>query len=253
MARAHRPRFKSRRTLAPQPAPPGLYESTYDVALGAAICRRIAAGESLRSICRADAAMPTEKTVWNWARAHPEFRAMKDHAFAVARSASLAARDAAELDRQLAFGGRYGRSGRPSGYSLELAEAILERLVMGEALADICRDRRMPSVGTVYNWLKKEPWFLEQYRLMKTGLEGVLAEIACERLAQPERERDFGPLIRRTVRAAERRARRLSLKRYAPSARTHGVRVIVSDAEGQARVVYDGPPLDVRPRPPESR
>src|SRR5258708_3873989 len=65
------PRRRSgpRRTLAPQSAP-GIYASTYTPERGAAICRRLAAGESLRAICRADPAMPTEKTVWNWARAH---------------------------------------------------------------------------------------------------------------------------------------------------------------------------------------
>src|SRR5689334_2049565 len=99
-------RFKSKRTLKPQRAP-GLYESTYDPQVGAAICRRVAGGESLRSICRADASMPTEKTVWNWARAHPEFRAMKAHAFAAARARSLKARDAVEFDRWVRFGGEH--------------------------------------------------------------------------------------------------------------------------------------------------
>src|SRR5215470_10768576 len=105
MPRRPQPGFKSKRTLKRQPAPPGIYASTYDVEVGAAICRRIAAGESLRSICRADATMPTEKTVWNWARSHPAFRRMKDHAFATARTRSLAARDAVELARWILFGG----------------------------------------------------------------------------------------------------------------------------------------------------
>src|SRR4249919_2234657 len=92
------PRFRSQRTLAPQKAP-GIYASTFDPEVGAAICRRVAAGESLRAIC-ADPAMPTGKTVWNWARAHEEFRLMKAHALSVARARSLAAqraRDAAKI------------------------------------------------------------------------------------------------------------------------------------------------------------
>src|SRR3954466_6928406 len=95
------PRFTSRRTLAPQRAP-GIYRSTYDPLLGAAICRRIAAGESIRSICRDDPSMPTEKTVWNWARAYSEFAAMKTHALSVARARSLAvqaARDEARREK----------------------------------------------------------------------------------------------------------------------------------------------------------
>src|SRR5947209_15570430 len=99
MPSAPQPRFKSKRTLRRQRPPPGLYASTYDPVLGAAICRRVAAGESLRSICRDDPAMPTDKTVWNWARRHREFKLMKDHAFATARRRSLAARDAVEFEQ----------------------------------------------------------------------------------------------------------------------------------------------------------
>jgi len=236
------PWFRSKRTLAPQPAPPGIYASTYDRELGAAICRRVAAGESLRSIC-ADPAMPTGKTVWNWARAHPEFKAMKDHAFATARARSLAARDEREFERWMLFGGPCGRTGRPSGYSEALADAICERLVVGEGLVAICRDPAMPSVGTVYNWMKRRPEFLEQVRRMKAGLERTMVEMACDELVQPERERDWGPLFRRTIRAAERAARRVSLKRHARCDRAAGVQVAVRGAEGGERLVYDGAPL----------
>ena len=54
------PRPVARRTLGPQPPPAGLYASGYTVERGAAICRRLAAGESLRAICRHDPSMPTE-------------------------------------------------------------------------------------------------------------------------------------------------------------------------------------------------
>jgi hypothetical protein len=233
------PRFRSMRTLARQPAPQGIHASTFDSEVAAAICRRVAAGESLRSICRADPAMPTEKTVWNWARAHPRFKAMKDHAFATARARSLAARDEAELQRWIGFGGPRGRTGRPSGFSWRLADVILERLVMGEALSAICRDPGAPRVGTVYNWLKRQPEFLASYRAVKRGLEDTMAEWACEALVQPERERDFAPLIRRTVKAAERAARRVSLKRYAPAEGPLRLVARLEEADGATRVLYD--------------
>lgn len=47
------------RTLARQPPPAGIYASKYTPELAAEICTRLAAGESLRSICRADVSMPT--------------------------------------------------------------------------------------------------------------------------------------------------------------------------------------------------
>ncbi|WP_430423538.1 hypothetical protein [Phenylobacterium sp.] len=50
------------RTLARQPAPPGIYASKYTAELAAMICQRVAAGESLRSICRADPSAPWLET-----------------------------------------------------------------------------------------------------------------------------------------------------------------------------------------------
>jgi hypothetical protein len=239
------PRFPSRRTLARQPAPPGLYRSTYDPEVGAAICRRLAAGESLRAICRADAAMPTEKTVWNWARSHEDFRTMKDHALATARTRSLAAqaaqaaRDGARWDEARPFGGRRGRTGRPSGYGPEIAQAILERVVVGEGLEAVCRDPAMPCVATVYGWMRRYPEFLAAYRLMKTGLEETMVELACERLPWLGDRRGW-PTLRRTVRAAETAARRLSLKRLAPPTGPQTLRVHLEEPDGTRRVIYQG-------------
>jgi len=46
--------------------------STYTPELGAEICRRLASGESLRSICR-DEGMPDESTVREWGRSIADF------------------------------------------------------------------------------------------------------------------------------------------------------------------------------------
>lgn len=46
--------------------------SSYTQEIADAICERIADGESLRGICRADD-MPNKVTVWRWLDAHPDF------------------------------------------------------------------------------------------------------------------------------------------------------------------------------------
>lgn len=46
--------------------------STYTEAVGAAICKRIADGETLREICREDG-MPAWRTVYDWRRLFPDF------------------------------------------------------------------------------------------------------------------------------------------------------------------------------------
>lgn len=237
---ASQPRFRSQRTLAPQAPPRGIYASTYDVEVGAAICRRLAAGESLRSICRDDPAMPTEKTVWNWARAHDEFRQMKAHALSVARARSLAAqaaRDAARWSGARPFGGPRGRTGRPSGYGPEIAQAILERVVMGEGLVAVCRDPSMPCVATVYGWMRRHPAFLEMYRRMKTGVEEAMVEVACEDLPWLGEKRSW-PMMRRAQKAAARAAARVSLKRLAPPEGPQALTVVVCEPDGTQRTIY---------------
>jgi hypothetical protein len=45
-----------------------------------------------------------------------------------------------------------GKVGKPSKYSPEVVEAICERLSKGEPLAQICRDKGMPKVTTLWDW-----------------------------------------------------------------------------------------------------
>jgi hypothetical protein len=230
----------ARRTLARQPPPPALYASSYTPERGAAICRRLAAGESLRAICRDDPAMPTEKTVWNWARAHPAFRLMKAHALETGRARARAAqeaRDAAKRAWPAAKDRRGWRRGR-DGYSVRVADEVCVGLMMGLSLEDVCRLPGAPSVGTVYNWLRAHPEFVDEYRRAKAMGQAELIDTCCEHLVQPERERDHEPLLRRTVRAAEKRAARLALDGYAPAVTSPELRVQMADPGGTVRTLY---------------
>ena len=168
------PRPTATRTLAPQGPPPGIYASKFDLELAARIAERVGSGESLRSICRADAAMPTEKTVWNWRKAHPEFDELMEIANAFARARSLAAQGERDAARRAAKAeARKARGFRPypawpDGYSEGVANEICERVAVNEPLARICRDPAMPCVGTVYYWLRRYPAFVAQYRRAKS-------------------------------------------------------------------------------------
>ena len=54
-------------------------------------------------------------------------------------------------------------TGRPSGYSDELADTICERICNGESLRRICLDDNMPSQSMVFRWLAQNETFREQY------------------------------------------------------------------------------------------
>lgn len=57
--------------------------------------------------------------------------------------------------------------GRPSKFSPELAAEICQRIAEGESLRSVCRDERIPTVLTIYNWMGAHPEFLQQYTRAK--------------------------------------------------------------------------------------
>jgi hypothetical protein len=169
---------------------------------------------------------------------------MKAHALSVARGRSLAAqaaRDGGRWSAEQPFGGARGRTGRPSGYGPKIADEILDRVVVGEGLEAVWRDRSMPCLATVYGWMRRYPEFLEAYRQVKGGVEEPMVELACADLPWIG-ERKSWPMLRRTARAAQRAARRVSLKRLAPAQGPTTLRVVLEPDDGPARVIYEVEP-----------
>lgn len=237
-------RPRARRTLAPQPPPPEIYASGYCLELGAQICRRLAAGESLRAICRADPTMPTEKTVWNWARTNEAFALMKAHAQQVARAASLGAQTEQDAARRAAkAAARTARGWRPmkawdDSFDVEIEDAVCLRLMLGQSLTAICRDPAMPSIGTVYNWLRRHPAFVEAYRKAREIQPEQVQEQGLAGLPPPRR----GTLrmTERALKAVDRRIAQLAPKRYAPAAAPDKLRVVLATGPDEQTELYPG-------------
>lgn len=61
--------------------------------------------------------------------------------------------------------------GRPSRYTTKLAETICQRIADGKGLAEVCREKGMPSRETVRKWLM---WG-EQGKAPYTGFVGIYA------------------------------------------------------------------------------
>lgn len=136
----------------------------FDIELAHAILQRMADGEGLTAICRT-AGMPTATTVYRWAARYEDFGeafvlirtlARRNQAGRVARARATAAKARKGVKNPRI-------TGRPSGFSVQVAEAICQRLMRGEALQQICRDPAMVSIGTVYNWLHRYPRFASDY------------------------------------------------------------------------------------------
>ena len=71
-------------------------------------------------------------------------------------------------------------TGRPSQFSQETADAICDRLGVGESLRSICRDDEMPALSTVFKWLNQQPAFADQYaRAREEQAEALADEIVA--------------------------------------------------------------------------
>ena len=66
--------------------------------------------------------------------------------------------------------------GRPTDYSIQLAEEICDRISTGEPLVRICKEEDKPNVVTVYRWLSRFPEFSNMYAKAKDQAADTLAE-----------------------------------------------------------------------------
>jgi hypothetical protein len=69
-------------------------------------------------------------------------------------------------------------AGRPSDYSEAVGAEICARIAEGEALVAICAEPDMPAYRTVFQWLKAQPEFAQDYTRAKEVQTHKMAELA---------------------------------------------------------------------------
>ena len=188
-------------------------ESQFDWAFSAVICARLAAGESLRALCR-DPDMPSVQTVAVWRRNAPEFAAEIAAARREGQRLRAERREGlAALKRRAVLVRREGlarNAGRTSTYDYEFGLAICTRIALGESLEAVCRDPDLPAVATVYNWLRRWPEFARAYRLAREmQLDLICGEM--RELADGATPETVG-VVRLKIAVLKDRARRLGAK-----------------------------------------
>ncbi|WP_310538832.1 hypothetical protein [Phenylobacterium sp.] len=164
-------------------------------ALGAVICQRVAAGESLSAICR-DPGMPCREAVRAWRRTRPGFAAQVVQAQYDGRSLS-------------------GREGR---YCPHVAGLICDRLALGMSLRQACALEGMPGETTVYGWLRRHADFLEAYGRARVLQAHRRFDQVWEIAEAADKEGAFLAKVR--IDAARWQASRLAPTRYGLKAET---------------------------------
>lgn len=112
--------------------------------------------------------------------------------------------------------------GRPSIYSIELADLICERLACGQSLRSICEDEKMPDRVTVIRWIAKDDNFATKYARAREIQAHVWVDEMYETAkSDPERNPITGAIdsasvthIRNQVATMQWLAAKLNPKRY---------------------------------------
>ena len=101
--------------------------------------------------------------------------------------------------------------GRPTIYTQELAEKILDRLAAGESMVQICASEEMPGLRTVMRWAKDN----EQFGTGYVHAREAQAEVMDDKILQAAREAKADPQAARVqIEAYKWRAAKLAPKRY---------------------------------------
>lgn len=67
--------------------------------------------------------------------------------------------------------------GRPSKFTQQVADEICRRVALGETLASVCRDDKMPAVPTVNDWRRADETFSSAFaRARDEGFDAIAAE-----------------------------------------------------------------------------
>jgi hypothetical protein len=78
------------------------------------------------------------------------------------------------------------RRGRPSLFSLEIADRICLLILEDQSLRQICQDPNMPARSTIFRWLRRNKEFVRRYEIAKSIQIGDMTKEALQELAKME-------------------------------------------------------------------
>lgn len=84
-------------------------------------------------------------------------------------------------------------TGRPSAYTQDIADEILQRISAGEKITHIAKDKHMPALSTIYLWKTSQEGFSEAFACARDeGCDAIsfqALEIADDTSIEPAHKR----------------------------------------------------------------
>jgi transposase-like protein len=107
---------------------------------------------------------------------------------------------------------------RPTKYSEDLTNQIVNRMINGESMVAICRDESMPARSTVYEWLDANADFRTRCARAREGLADYLVD-QIEQMANDTDEDNYQSM-KVKISTAQWRAMKMAPKIYGDRSRT---------------------------------
>jgi hypothetical protein len=111
-----------------------------------------------------------------------------------------------------------GKAGRPSTYTEQIADEIVNRMIEGESLTAICKDPGMPPRVTVYAWFDKRPDFYARCARAREALADYLVD-EIEQLADSA-TKDNIETVKVQISTKQWRAMKMAPRMYGDRTRT---------------------------------
>jgi len=97
--------------------------------------------------------LPKKDTIRSWTKKHPSFKKQ----YKIARNGKVTGAPKLELDQTI-------------------TNEILTRIAKGETLIDICKDRHIPGLDTIYGWRRAHPKFADEYTQARMAMADTYAD-----------------------------------------------------------------------------
>jgi hypothetical protein len=168
---------------------------TYTPERAAKVVELVARGVSLGAICRMEGA-PSIGAFIRWRRARPALEAAYLEACEQSpgwRGPLWSGLPEEVTSARKAKKPKPGRGARPSGYTRALGEKICARIIAGASVGSLAADRRLPSTGTLYNWLETNAEFRGRYAAACEVRAELLADEAMALVEDAWRRAKSGP------------------------------------------------------------
>ena len=130
-------------------------------------------------------------------------------------------------------------AGRPRKYTEKLADEIVERMIHGEHIVQICNDESMPGRTSVYRWMDEYPEFGTRIARAREGLADHVAWKILEMADKSTNETANADRVK--LAAWQWHAARLAPKKYSEKQLTE-----VSGPDGGAVKVESSSTIDIK-------